>query len=76
LDFSKAPEKYANQKFERWNIINNAWDVYKNWYFVEYYFPEVEKKYSWMDRRSLILVFQKNWSNRYLVWLIHWQRTI
>ncbi len=76
VDFINAPEVYHNQKFKRGNIINNIFDVYTGKEIVEYHFPQIDPQYEWMDWRSLYLVFENIWGQRYLIGIIHGQRTI
>lgn len=76
VDFLTAPEIYHNQKFERGNIINNIFDVYTGKEIIEYHFPQIDPQYEWMDRRSLYVVFEYIGGQRYLIGIIHGQRTI
>ena len=76
VDFVTAPETYHNQKFERGNIINNIFDVYTGKEIVEYHFPQINPQYEWMDRRSLYLVLENVWGQRYLIGIVHGQWTI
>jgi hypothetical protein len=76
VDFSIAPEKIVNNIIQRWNIINNIKDFYPNSQTIEYYFSWFDSQYEWIDRRSLTLIFNKIWNNRYLIGISHWQRTI
>jgi hypothetical protein len=71
-----APEKYENQKFDRGNIINNAFDVYNGKQLFEYYFSGFDAQYEGMDRKSLILVFDQENNEWKLIGVIHNQRTI
>jgi len=65
-----------NQEVMRGNIINNAFNVYQGKYIVEFYIPGIDPKYDGMDRRSLTLVLEKTDEKRYLIGIIHNQRTI
>jgi hypothetical protein len=76
LDFLNAPEIIENQEIMRGNIINNAFDVYQNAEIIEFYIPGIDPKYDGMDRRSLTLVLQKTDEKRYLIGIVHNQRTI
>jgi hypothetical protein len=76
VDFLNAPEKYENQKFDRGNIINNAFDIYSGKQLFEYYFSGFDAQYEGMDRRSLILVFDQENNEWKLIGIIHNQRTI
>ena len=76
LDFLNAPEIVENQEVMRGNIINNAFNVYQGKYIVEFYIPGIDPKYDGMDRRSLTLVLEKTDEKRYLIGIIHNQRTI
>jgi len=76
VDFLTAPEVLINQKSDRGNTINNAFDVYAGKYLIEYYFSGFEPKYEGMDWKSLMLVFDKKDGQRYLIGVIHGQRTI
>lgn len=76
VDFVTAPEVYHNQKFERGNIINNIFDVYTGKEIVEYHFPQIDPQYEGMDRRSLYLVLENVNGQRYLIGIVHGQRTI
>jgi len=76
VDFATAPEVYYNQKFDRWNIINNIFDVYTGKEIVEYHFPQIDPQYEGMDWRSLYLVFENVGGQLYLIGIVHGQRTI
>lgn len=76
VDFLTAPEKFVNDKKERWNTINNAFEIYSGATLVEYYFSGFDLQYEWMDWRSLMLVLKKYWTEWKLIWIIHGQRTI
>jgi hypothetical protein len=76
VDFANAPEKFINKIIQRWNTINNIKDFYPNSQTIEFYFSWFDAQYEWIDRKSLTLIFNKTWNNRYLVWISHWQRTI
>lgn len=75
-DFEKAPDRLVNQKKERWNTINNAFEIYSGATLVEYYFSWFDSMYEWIDWKSLILVLDKEWNEWKLIGIIHWQRTI
>lgn len=76
VDFITAPEVYHNQPFNRGNTINNIFDVYSGKHIVEYHFPGFDPQYDGMDRRSLYLVFENIWGQRYIIGIIHWSWTI
>ncbi|MFA6256135.1 MAG: hypothetical protein WC606_03025 [Candidatus Absconditabacterales bacterium] len=75
-DFVTAPEIYHNKKFERGNVINNIFDVYSGNYIVEYHFSQIDPQYEGMDRKSLYLIFENTNGQRYLIGIVHGQRTI
>lgn len=76
VDFLTAPEKFVNDKKERWNTINNAFEIYSGATLVEYYFSGFVSQYEWIDWRSLMLVLKKYWTEWKLIGIIHGQRTI
>lgn len=76
VDFANAPEKILNESMQRWNTINNIQDFYTGSQTIEYYFPWFDPQYEWIDWKSLTLIFERTWGNRYLIWISHWQRTI
>jgi len=65
-----------NKEIMRGNSINNAFDVYQNADIIEFYIPGIDPQYQGMDRRSLTLVLQKINEKRYLIGIVHNQRTI
>jgi len=77
-DWATAPEINYNQSTQRGNIINNISAVYpgtqSKW--VEFYFSGFDAQYGGMDRKSLTLVFQNLDGQRYLIGIVHGQRTI
>lgn len=75
-DYANAPEVIYNQSTQRGNTINNIAQVYQGKSRVEYYFSGFDAQYEWMDRKSLTLVFEQENGQRYLIGIIHGQRTI
>lgn len=76
VDFTTAPEIYHNQKFQRGNTTNNIFDIYTGKEIVEYHFPQIDPQYEGMDWKSLYLVLENISGQRYLIWIVHGQRTI
>jgi hypothetical protein len=75
-DYATAPEVTYNQSTQRGNTINNIGQVYQWKQRVEYYFSWFDAQYSGMDRKSLTLVFEQENGQRYLIGIVHGQRTI
>lgn len=75
-DWIQAPEITYNKITQRGNTTNNIAEVYKNKQRVEFYFSGFDKQYEGMDRKSLTLVFEQNDGQRYLIGIVHGQRTI
>lgn len=75
-DFLNAPEIIQNQEIMRGNMINNIFDIYTGKYIIEFYIPGTDPKYEGMDWKSLFLVLEKIEEKRFLIWIIHNQRTI
>ena len=76
MDFLNAPEINENHEIMRGNSINNVFDIYANDYIVEFYIPGIDPQYDGMDRKSLTLVVKNTNGKRYLIGIIHNQRTI
>lgn len=76
VDFLNSMEIGINTPVQRWNMINNIFDVYPSDTVIEYHFSWFDAQYSWMDWKSLWLVFE-NVGNTYLLKaIVHGQRTI
>lgn len=58
------------------NTINNIKEIYKDGYFIEFYFSEIDPQYGGLDWRSLTLVFEECEGIWYLVGIIHGEWTI
>lgn len=76
VDFITAPEVYHNQKFQRGNITNTIFDVYTGKEIIEYHFPQIDPQYEGIDWKSLYLVLENVNGQRYLIGIVHGQRTI
>jgi hypothetical protein len=76
VDFLNAPQINLNKTVSAGNSLNNIESVYKNYVYVEFYFPGFDKKYEGMDWRSLKLVFKKANDKLNLIAIIHDQWTI
>ena len=75
-DYTKAPEVFYNQSSQRGNTTNTIAQVYTGKSWVEFYFSWFDPKYQWIDRKSLTLIFDHVNGQRYLVGIVHGQRTI
>ena len=73
-DFLSAPEVNEWTILWRWNSLVNANDYFQNSECIEYYIPGFVEEYEWMDRESLILIFDKD--THYLIWIAHEQWTV
>lgn len=74
-DFVNADEVSINERLGLGNMIDNSLDFYPGSQMVEYYFPGFDPKLQGMDWRSLVLVFQKEGDDWYLVGIIHGEWT-
>lgn len=72
-DYSQAPEVLKWDMITRGNSIININEYYPNADCIEYYFPSFNPDYGWMDRESLVLIFDK--TTHYLIWIAHEQAT-
>ena len=75
-DYANAPEVNYNQSIQRGNTINTIAQVYQGKTRVEFYFSGFDAQYEGMDRKSLTLVFEQVNGQRYLIGIVHGQRTI
>lgn len=75
IDFLKRGVVSINQTKASGNSLNNMHEVYKDAWYVEYYFKGTEP-YGFMDWQALRLVYKKTGNEWYLAGIIHDQWTI
>jgi hypothetical protein len=75
-DYTNAPEILYNQSVQRGNTINNIAQTYQGKSWVEFYFSGFDAQYEGIDRKSLTLVFEQVGGQRYVIGVVHGQRTI
>jgi hypothetical protein len=75
-DYINAPEIFYNQSVQRGNTINNIAQTYQGKSWVEFYFSGFDAQYEGIDRKSLTLVFEQVGGQRYVIGVVHGQRTI
>jgi len=70
-DFAKADEVSISERLGLGNMIDNSKDFYPGSQIVEYYFSGFDPNLQGMDWESLLLVFQEEGADWYLVGIIH-----
>lgn len=75
-DYIHAPEVLYNQSVQRGNTTNNIAQTYQGKSWVEFYFSGFDAQYEGIDRKSLTLVFEQVGGQRYVIGVVHGQRTI
>lgn len=75
-DYINAPEVLYNQSVQRGNTTNNIAQTYQGKSWVEFYFSGFDAQYEGIDRKSLTLVFEQVGGQRYVIGVVHGQRTI
>ncbi|MDL2273749.1 hypothetical protein LJC34_04300 [Oscillospiraceae bacterium OttesenSCG-928-G22] len=75
-DYENAPVVTVNTVARSGNAIENVAEAFPEAQFVDFHFPELEKKYEGLDWCSLRLVFEEFGGKPCLVAVIHSQWTI
>lgn len=71
VDFINAEKRSINKVIGADSTSNNIASIYPGSDFVQFYFSGFKKQYQGMDWKSLVLVFSKKDSKRFLVGIIH-----
>lgn len=75
-DYLNAEATGYDASIKQGNSINNIKEIYPNHHFIDYHFSGFEQKNNGMDWTSLILVFEKENGQYFLVAIIHNQWTV
>jgi hypothetical protein len=71
VEFINAEKKSINKIIGPDSSSSNITSIYPDHEFVQFYFSGFKKQYEGMDWKSLVLVFKKENTRRYLVAVIH-----